>query len=252
MANDVLLRNTVPEPVAYESAAALNQGEAGVDEELAQDVVAAPVTESESMPQDAVIPAAYNLAIPFQSQAPHANWDLPYGEACEEASLIMADRFFKGESLGPEEMDAEILRVVDWEKETFGYYEDTKAAEVVVMAREYFGLNATLDYDVSVANIKSHLAANKAVVVPAAGRMLKNPYFSGEGPVYHMLVIRGYTDTHFIANDPGTKRGGSFLYAYDVLIDAIHDWPLAQGGDQNHISEEQMEAGTPVLIVLDR
>ncbi|MCR4279964.1 MAG: hypothetical protein NUV82_00890, partial [Candidatus Komeilibacteria bacterium] len=40
------------------------------------------------------LPAEYNLDVPFMSQAPHANWDLPYQEACEEASLIMVDYFW--------------------------------------------------------------------------------------------------------------------------------------------------------------
>ena len=30
------------------------------------------------------LPAEINLKVPFTAQAPHANWELPYGEACEK------------------------------------------------------------------------------------------------------------------------------------------------------------------------
>ena len=44
------------------------------------------------------------------------------------------------------------------------------------------------------------------VLLPAAGRLLRNPYFSGQGPLYHMLVVKGYTrDGKIITDDPGTR-----------------------------------------------
>jgi hypothetical protein len=54
--------------------------------------------------------------------------------------------------------------------------------------------------------------------------MLKNPYYSGDGPWYHMIVVIGYDGTSFITNDVGTKRGAQYHYTYDTLINAIHDW----------------------------
>lgn len=260
----------LPEPVAYtDTQEAVGDDETGeaalpaqdsqeLSDPLAEETAsvqnddsAAP-TEPSTSSDETAITAEYNLAVPFQPQAPYASWDLPYAEACEEASLIMADRFFKGASLSASQMDDAIKDLVAWQKNEFGYYEDAKASEVAVMWEQYFGGTVNLDYTVTSENIKRHLSENKLVIIPAAGRMLGNPYFSGEGPVYHMLVIRGYTKTHFITNDPGTKRGEAFLYPADRLISAIHDWPLTTGGDGNHISELQMEKGTPVLIVVDR
>jgi hypothetical protein len=119
------------------------------------------------------------------------------------------------------------------------------------MAREYFEFNAELDSDVTVDNIKKHISNNKIVIGPAAGQMLGNPYFTGLGPVYHMLVIRGYTEDSFITNDPGTKRGKEFLYKYGTLINAIHDWPLTTGGDSQSVTPEVMATGEKVMIVVD-
>ena len=58
-----------------------------------------------------VLPVEYNLAVPFQPQAPFANWDMPYQEACEEASLIMADAYFAGQALSANDMDYAIKKL---------------------------------------------------------------------------------------------------------------------------------------------
>lgn len=229
----------------------------------AESAVKDPVTIETSLPDspdpspvaqddEVIVPASYNLAVPFQPQAPHASWDLPYQEACEEASLIMAAHFFEGRGLTAGEMDVEIKKLVAWEESALGYYEDTTAEEVARIAREYFNLSVELDTDVTIENIKRSISQNKLVIVPAAGRILPNPYFSGEGPLYHMLVIRGYTDTHFITNDPGTKRGKEFVYAYDDLLDAVHDWPREHGGNASGVNEEEMLTGRKVMLVVDK
>jgi len=197
------------------------------------------------------LPNEYNLAVPFQPQAPKANWGLPYQEACEEASLIMADAFFNGRGLTADSMDISINKLVDWQKKRFGYYEDTTAEEAAIIAKEYFYLNAAVDYDVTVENIKGYIAQNKLVLAPAAGRVLPNPYFSGQGPLYHMLVIRGYTDKYFITNDPGTRRGEEFLYEYDDLINAIHNWSHDFKKYPSDIIAEKILDGEKAMIVVD-
>ena len=74
----------------------------------------------------------------------------------------------------------------------------------------------------------------------ADGKALPNPYFRNGGPVYHALIIRGYTADAFITNDPGTRSGENFLYAYDTLLHAIHDW--------NH---GNVKDGKRVVLVVD-
>ncbi|MBI4122698.1 MAG: hypothetical protein HY462_01740, partial [Parcubacteria group bacterium] len=64
--------------------------------------------------------------------------------------------------------------------------------------------------------------------------------------------IRGYTPTQFITNDPGTKRGEEFVYPYNTLINAIHDWPREHGGFKDNVTDEEMRGGVPVLIVVDK
>lgn len=254
-------RPALPEAVEYprhpersESAEALAKAGEAKSRDITSLDPSTPPAESAGSAQDdgSTLPLEYNLDVPFQSQAPTLNWDMPYQEACEEASLIMADAFFNGRGLTVEGMDTSIKKLVDWQQKRFGYYEDTTPAEVVSIAKEYFNLNATLDYDVSVENIKKYISQNKLVLVPAAGKVLPNPYFKNGGPLYHMLVIRGYTQDKFITNDPGTKRGKEFVYKYNDLLNAVHAWPRETGGSKRDVTEAEMLTGEKVMIIVDR
>ena len=215
-------------------------------EEPAEEVVDdTPVVEEEpGVEEEVVFPASLNLAVPFTSQAPHGNWDEPYQEACEEASVYMVHAYFEGVPEGripADTADLDLLKIVAFEEELFGYYEDTTAEKTGVFAELMFGHTYRLIEDPTVDQIKAELVAGRPVIVPAAGRLLGNPYFTAPGPIYHMLVIRGYTqDDQFIVNDPGTSRGESFLYDFDTLLYALHDWN--NGGEINQ--------GRKVVIVL--
>ena len=172
-----------------------------------------------------------NLDVPFTSQAPSLNWDQPYQDFCEEASILMAVQYVRGELI-PNTSFAEekMFAIMDFEIKKFGYHIDTSVEEVAIIFREFYGIKAIkIVYDPTVEDIKKALVEKKAVVVPAAGRQLFNPYFTPPGPLYHMLVIKGFTkDGKFITNDPGTRRGANFIYKPDILMNAIHDW---NGGD---------------------
>ncbi|HCI04047.1 MAG: C39 family peptidase [Candidatus Peribacteraceae bacterium] len=170
------------------------------------------------------IPKKTQINVPFSPQAPHANWDDPYQEACEEIALIMGHYFLEGLELTPEIADKEILDLVKWEEE-HGYPEDVTLEQLNQIGCEYYKdcTNFVIN-QVTTESIKEELAKGNPIIIPAAGRRLLNPYFSGDGPWYHMLVVKGYDRNEFITNDPGTKRGKGYKYKYNVLVNAIHDW----------------------------
>lgn len=176
--------------------------------------------------QPANLPNKINLAMSFTPQAPFGNWALPYQEACEEASSLMVNYYLSGKKFAnADEANKELLKIIDWETTNLGDYKDTTAKQTAAMIKGYFGYNqVTLLNNPTIDQIKKYLEQGLPVIVPAAGQELHNPYFSGAGPLYHMLVIKGYTATTFITNDPGTKRGADYQYSQDVLMAAIHDW----------------------------
>ncbi len=135
----------------------------------------------------------------------------------------MVAHYWKQQPLSRENAEVELQKLIAWELE-HGYAEDLTAEQLGTIAKEYYGFSYTTSAPVSVESIEAQLQDGIPVIVPAAGRELGNPYFSGTGPWYHMLVITGYDDGRFITNDPGTKRGQNFVYDKHVLLSAIHDW----------------------------
>ncbi|MFA6511813.1 MAG: C39 family peptidase [Patescibacteria group bacterium] len=172
------------------------------------------------------IPATMNLDVPFTSQAPSANWDEVHEDTCEEASLLMIHRFYENKPFAnAQDADAELLALVDFENERFGDYKSTNAEDTATMIREYYGYtNVAVVYDITMNDVKREVAQGRPVLLLAAGRELGNPNFTGSGPLYHALVVKGWTETEIITNDPGTRKGHEYRYDPDVLMNAVHDW----------------------------
>lgn len=82
------------------------------------------------------------------------------------------------------------------------------------------GYNAEVMANPTVAQLKQLIDDGYPVIVPVAGQELGNPFYTRET---HMLVLRGYTPTEFVTNDPGTQNGENYAYSYDVLLAAMVD-----------------------------
>lgn len=186
--------------------------------------------------------ASLTLDVPFTSQAPTGDWSMPYQEACEEAALAMVVAFWNDEELSAEESDAQILAILEWE-EANGYGVDVGAEELAEMARLIYGLDAAVYTDdaVTVAAIKTTLAAGYPVIIPASGITLNNPNYTAGGPPYHMIVLIGYNEEGFITHDPGVSTGDSYVYSYETIEEAIHDWTG---------SKSTVEQGRKAMVVL--
>ncbi len=167
--------------------------------------------------------------VPFTSQAPRAIWDEVHKETCEEAASLMVARWAKGEpssKLDPDNVEAEFKKLIEWQNQRFGYYQDTTAQETAQILKEFYGLkNVAVRDNPSLSEIKRSISQDSLIIVPAAGRELGNPYFTQPGPIYHMLVVVGYNQDGFTTNDPGTKRGQGMRYSFESIMNAIHDWP---------------------------
>lgn len=225
--DQALQQKDVPEAVTFDSILPTAEPDEMPDTDPEEPVEEPGEPSADPQTPPAELPASFNLAVPFTPQAPHANWDLPYQEACEEASVLMSAAFLGADVdlSSANAADAEILDIVDWQQELLDKYLDTTAEETAFFANErYPELLFEVVQDPTVEQIKAAVAQGSPVIVPAAGTQLGNPFFSGEGPVYHMLVVRGYTETSFITNDPGTRRGEGYAYRTSVLMDAMGDW----------------------------
>ena len=52
-------------------------------------------TEDQRSKTEDQLPTSYNLDVPFTSQAPFADWNETFKEACEEASALMVHYFYQ-------------------------------------------------------------------------------------------------------------------------------------------------------------
>ncbi|QQG52763.1 MAG: C39 family peptidase [Candidatus Falkowbacteria bacterium] len=189
-----------------------------------------------------------NLDVPFSSQAPYSDWSEPYQNACEETASLMVAKYYQKATLTPAIAKEEILDLVAWQNKTFGYYEDTTAAETARILKEYYGFKRVeVIYDFSLADLKAEVLASRPVIIPASGQMLGNPNFKQPGPIYHMLVIKGLTENgDFITNDNGTRKGHNYVYKAEVLYKAIHDAP--QGG--HTINRADLDTNRKAMIIV--
>lgn len=172
------------------------------------------------------IPESINLKVPFYSQAPDGNWSLPWKEACEESSVVLAYSFLQDKELTKQTFKSEVLEIVELQKELLGKFIDTSMAETAQFLEEYYDYT---DYQIidnpGLEDIKSHLSQGHPIIAPFAGKKLWNSFFTNGGPRYHVLVITWYDDKEdvFYTNDVWTSRGEHFAYEQSVIMDALHD-----------------------------
>lgn len=186
-------------------------------------------------------PTAIRLKVPFSPQAPFADWEDPrQQEGCEEMSAIMVHNYLEKTDLSKEQALDELLQFSVWQTEN-NYPLDVSLQELAENIQNYYQYKTVIDTKVTVENIKKYISSGYPVIIPAAGRKLGNPYFSGEGPWYHMLVIIGYDNDEFVTNDPGTRRGEGYRYKYNVLLNAVHNWTGIK---------EEIENGEKVMLVV--
>ncbi len=205
-------------------------------------VLDAPISQtiepSPSLPSDG---DGVQIDVPFSSQAPLGVWDPLHEEACEEMSLLLVHHYLTRRSITPESIESELLALIRFE-ESHGYGTDVTIAELAKIAREYFGYHPRILDDPTAEELRAELRQGHPVIVPLSGQTIGNPFYSGDGPPYHMLVLTGYTQQGFITNDVGTRRGKRYFYPTNTFMNAIHDWT----GEYTTIRE-----GTPrVLVVL--
>ena len=186
----------------------------------------------------AEIPNSINYDLPFIPQAPFANWDERHEDFCEEASLVMAAYYTETKQYTDLEAADELMNnLADWELTQFGSFKSTNNAETTEIGSIQLGLNIDIE-KVDIKQIKQFLAEGRVIIAPTAGRELGNPFFQTPGPVYHMLLIKGYTENgQFVTNDPGTKHGADFLYDEQTLYDAIGEYQYIDGSVNTTIKE---------------
>lgn len=172
------------------------------------------------------LPRSINIEMPFYTQAPLSNWDYPWQEACEEASVLLVANLYKNMNLTVNSFNDELLRLVDWEVAYFGAYEHTTIAQTAEMMKINYGLETVIHDSPTFEDFQEILAEGHLIIAPFAGQYLGNPNYRNGGPVYHMMVVKGYDadKMQIVTNDVGTRNGADYVYDWETINFALHDW----------------------------
>lgn len=190
------------------------------------------------------LPKTVLLAVPFTDQAPTGKWDR--NEDCEEASIAMAQAYLTGDTedrLPAAGAQAYISRLRAWETTNIGYNADTGAYATSRMAEGTFGITVQQIRNYTETDLKKELAKKHVILLPINARLLGNPTYAESGPFYHMIVVRGYNDSGFIVNDPGTQEGNGMVYSFATLIKSAADW---------NNSAKIMDSSIKIALILSR
>ncbi len=178
--------------------------------------------------QAANIPPRLILQVPFSAQAPTDNWDR--NEDCEETSITMANSYLTGntsDKLPAAAAQNAINNLKAWESKNLGYNENTGADATTKLAEGAFNLKIDQIKDFTSDDLKKALLDNHPILLPINAKLLNNPQYKNGGPLYHMIVVRGYKGDTFIVNDPGTNNGDGNEYSFTTLQNAAADWDNA-------------------------
>jgi hypothetical protein len=156
----------------------------------------------------------------------------------------MANAYLTGNTaltLPAAQVDSEMDILNSWEDSHFGYHLDTTAEETAQMIQGVYGLNSKVQQNYTLQDIKDQINLHHVIILPEDGQLLGNPNYKQPGPIYHMLVIRGYTPDNLITNDSGTRNGLNYAYTFDTLYNAGADW--------DHSTNTIDQTKKPMIIV---
>lgn len=172
------------------------------------------------------------LPVPFTSEAPDGLMIGNWKNACEEASIVMIDQFYAGNTVKklPITQAKKLMsRYFTIANKIFGGNANEDAKQIAQLMNQYstssaarIVKNPTLD------QIKNELAGGRPVIALLYGKGLNSRIdFLAGGSYYHTFVIIGYDDNtnEFIVNDDGDlKLGLDLRYKYDTILGALHDY----------------------------
>lgn len=192
------------------------------------------------------LPNKHLIKTAFIPQAPEKNWDQPWQDACEEASLLTLKYYYSGKTPDVATMVADYQLLFSFESDN-KLKHDINIDNMSTISSQYLDLTPNIIENPTIKDIKKELSLDHPVIITANGKTLykENKNFRSGGPWYHSLVILGYDDNiqKFIVHDVGTQHGAYFKYSYNLLLDSIHDFPVSG-------KKEEIDTGAKRVLVL--
>ncbi len=175
------------------------------------------------------------LAVPYMSEAPRGVWSGPWKNACEEVSIFMVDRFYKGQSTATTTDAENYMNMLFHEEDLkYGSNINSDSVRMAFLIDNYADFGEKIVKNPSVLDIKNEIESGHPVITLHSGFDLHNSHipFLATGSAYHVMVIRGYDEKtkEFIVNDPGDSvDGADHRYSYLTFMKSLHDFDYTTG-----------------------
>ncbi|HEV1997423.1 MAG TPA: C39 family peptidase [Candidatus Dormibacteraeota bacterium] len=204
------------------SSHAVSQGQLGKLTQVTPNITREPAVAAAESPSPAPPPpAGAILTVPYTVQAPNGNWKV-FENACEEASALMYHDFLEGDGraqLPPAEVDLQLRAMEGWQVINWGADRDLTLERTGQFAQAYWGYHYQV-ITLTEQSVREAIAAGHPVIIPVMTHSLQNPHY-GPHTVYHELLIKGYTSTGAVTNDPGVQEGKDWFYSWPILFGAV-------------------------------
>ena len=165
-----------------------------------------------------------DLEVQFYPQSPFWKWGPIFEDTCEEASVLLALNYIRGDEMTREEFRDELLDMVDWQNEIFWDYKDTDVEQTAYILKKYFDFS---NYDIlekpSLEDIKRELSNENIIIAPLFWAWF-NPNYTWVWPDYHFVVIKWYDEENFIIHDVGTKQWEDYTSSHTEVLERLHDF----------------------------
>jgi hypothetical protein len=193
------------------------------------------------------LPDKHLIQTTFVPQSPEKNWDQPWQDACEEASLLTVDYYYRHITQSdPQAIKNDLQKIFDFETQQ-SFTHDVNLGQMALIAQSYLKYTPKIIDNPTIEDIKTYISQDIPVIVPANGKTLyqENKHFKDGGPYYHNIVILGYDDNtqKFTVHDVGTQFGAYFKYSYSLLMNSIHDFPET-------LKKEDINTGIQRVLIL--
>ena len=174
------------------------------------------------------------LNVKFYSQFPLdiATWkkyDEPYQNFCEEASLLNWYYYLVWKEPNLKEYNKDLLKIKEIEDLILdNWYKHSSIQDTLQVLIAFQENNQKVFWEIiknpTIEDIKENISKWNLVIAPLYWKWLTNPYFKNWGPIYHNLLIKGYTEQNFIVNEVWVSKWDSFRYKQEEIMKNIHNF----------------------------
>ncbi len=175
------------------------------------------------------IPKEKILDIKFYAQAINWNFDPPYLNFCEEASILNWYYYLVWKRPSLSDYDKDLWKMKKYEDKNFEWwYRHTSLQESKKLLKAFQWENEEVFAEIienpTIEIIKENIAKWNPILIPTYWKWLKNIHFTWGWATYHNLLIKWYKDDIFVTNEVWTSRWNNYEYNQKLIIDNIFNY----------------------------